>query len=203
MPSRRDAERALEAVVDFPEPEVGLEQYLTPPSVAASIAHHAALTGDLERRIVDLGTGTGMLAIAAALYEAPAVTGLEVDRGALRVAHRNARRLEVTAEWVQGDVRSLPLSLESATVLANPPWGAQHGNRKADRDFLEAAASIGAVSYTVHNAGSLSTVEGVTERLGGTVTDALETTLPIDHRFDFHTAERTDQPAEVIRIEWD
>lgn len=205
MVDRGAVARALEAVQDFPDPQAELEQYLTPPDVASHICHRAALSGDLaETTVVDLGTGTGMLALCAALYEPTRVVGLEVDRDALAVAQANERRLDppTAVEWVQGAVGSSPLSTVEATVLANPPFGAQLGNRGADRAFLAAASTIGRVSYTIHNEGSRATIEAIADEYGGTVTHAFATELAIDHRFAFHTEQRHEQAAEVFRIEW-
>ncbi|WP_049924998.1 METTL5 family protein [Halopiger goleimassiliensis] len=203
-PSRRDLARALEAVADFPDPSPDLEQYLTPAELAAHVCHHAALQGDLERRVIDLGTGTGMLAIAASLAGARRVVGVDVDREALGTARENAERVgsETRIEWVRGDVRRHPVSASGATVVANPPFGAQRGNRHADRPFLETANELGAVSYTIHNGGSQSFVESFASDAGGEVTHAFRAELPIEHRFAFHDAERETLEAEVFRIEW-
>ncbi len=57
--SRRQLARTLESVDDFADPSVELEQYLTPPELAAHLTHLASLQGDLERPVIDLGTGTG------------------------------------------------------------------------------------------------------------------------------------------------
>ncbi len=44
------------------------------------------------RRILDMGTGTGILAIAAAKTFARKVLAVDIDSGSVRVAHENARR---------------------------------------------------------------------------------------------------------------
>ncbi len=202
MGSRRDLARTLETVADFAEPRVDLEQYLTPPELAAHLLHLAGLQGDLDRPVVDLGTGTGMLAIAASLAGAEDVVGVDRDRQALARAVENATRLECPIEWIHADATRLPLAHETVTVVANPPFGAQRGNRHADRAFLETAASVAAVSYTIHNAGSQSFVESFVSDAGGRITHAFQAELPITHRFDFHDAERERLAAEVFRIEW-
>ncbi len=200
--NRRSLARSLEAVADFAEPRVDLEQYLTPPELAAHLLHLAGLHDDLERPVLDLGTGTGMLAIAATLAGAEEVVGVDRDRRALERATMNATRLECAIEWVQADATQLPLSFEGVTVVANPPFGAQRGNRHADRAFLETVASVAAVSYTIHNEGSQSFIERFAGDEGGTVTHAFQAELPIDHRFAFHDAECEPLTAEVFRIEW-
>ncbi|QLK26008.1 METTL5 family protein [Natrinema zhouii] len=211
-PSRRTLARRLESIEDFSEPSVRLEQYLTPAELAAHLCHLAGLQGDFERRVVDLGTGTGMLAIAASLAGADRVAGIDLDAGALEVARRNERAVaggggdggsrDYPIEWFRGDVSRHPFSLADATVLSNPPFGAQRGNRHADRAFLETAREIGAVSYTIHNEGSQAFVESFADDEGGSVTHAFRAEFPIPKRFEFHTAAQETLEAEVFRIEW-
>lgn len=202
--NRRDLERRLESVADFPDPDAAREQYLTPPDLASHLLHVAAMRGDLDGTVLDLGCGTGMLALGAALLAPERVVGVDVDAGALAVARENAARLSppVVPEWVRGDVASLPLRVDGATVLANPPFGAQRGRAGADRAFLRAAAETGRVSYTVHNAGSRDFVESFVADLGGEVTDAFAAELTVPRRFDFHDdAERT-LAVEVFRVRY-
>lgn len=221
MVSRRTLARRLEAVLDFEDPTIELEQYLTPPELAAHIVHLASLQGDLSETdtVVDLGTGTGMLAIGATLAgpaSAPArVIGLDVDAAALTRARENETRVaseETDAEsdtrssridWVRGDVRHRPLECSGVTVVSNPPFGTQRGNRHADRAFLETASEIASVSYTVHNEGSQAFVDSFASDAGGTVTHAFRGAFPVDHRFDFHTSVREELEVEVFRIEWE
>lgn len=219
-PTRRALARALEGLEDFEEPRADLEQYMTPADLAASIVHEAALRDDLrERTVVDLGTGTGILAIAAREHGPARVIGLDVDRSALAVARRNAGEFAAPPdasespgegpirrppiEWIRADVRQHPLQVETATVLSNPPFGAQDGRRHADRAVLEACAGIARVSYTIHNAGSEGFVEAFTADNDGTVEAAYAAELPIDRRFDFHDRDRATIPVEVYRIRWD
>ncbi|SDK16995.1 METTL5 family protein [Natronorubrum texcoconense] len=208
-PSRRTLARALEALADFSDPSAALEQYLTPPEIAAHVCHQARMQDDLSGWVVDLGTGTGMLAIGASLAGAERVVGVDVDSDALALAEANAARIDEAGrngllEWVRGDATRPPLSVgdTNVTVVSNPPFGAQRGNRHADREFLETARSIADVSYTIHNEGSQEFVESFAADEGGDVTHAFRAEFPIANRFEFHTdAERTLE-AEVFRIEW-
>ncbi|WP_459884306.1 METTL5 family protein [Halostagnicola bangensis] len=220
VPSRRTLARRLEGVADFREPSADLEQYLTPAEVAAHICHFASLQGDLaDETVVDLGTGTGMLAIGAGLCDADRVVGIDTDPDALALARRNEQSVltghsvdgvsseesmvRTPLEWVRGDVTRPPLSVTDATVLSNPPFGAQRGNRHADRDFLETTRSIAKTSYTIHNEGSQEFVESYASDAGGTVTHAFRATFSLDNRLAFHTDDSRELEAEVFRIEWD
>lgn len=206
MSDRRALAQRLGVVAGFDDPSARLEQYPTPPDVAAHVVHLADLRDDLAgRTVVDLGTGTGMLALGAALRGPARVVGVDVDGGALRTARANARRIGAMSptHWLRADVADLPLALaEPTTVLANPPFGAVDGREGADRPFLAAAASLSDVSYTIHNEGSRAFVESFAADRGGTVTDAYAADFDVDRQFDHHTSERETMDVEVYRIEW-
>ncbi|KKF39543.1 RNA methyltransferase [Halorubrum saccharovorum] len=206
MASKRSLATKLGVVAGFEDPSAALEQYPTPPDLGAHVVHLADLHGDVDgRTVLDLGTGTGMLALAAALRGPARVFGVELDRGALSTAIENERRIAASApvHWLQGDATRLPLDVpDPVTVVMNPPFGAQDGNRNADRGFLATASRVAAVSYSVHNAGSREFVEAFAADNGGDVTHAFAADFQIEAQFDHHTDAARDIDAEVYRIEW-
>jgi putative methylase len=199
-------ETQLAVVAGFENPRVSLEQYPTPPGLAAHVVHVADLNGDVEgRTVVDLGTGTGMLALGAALRGAARVVGVDVDRAALSTARENRVSVGTTTpiHWVQADATRSPIrTTERTTVVMNPPFGAQRGHEHADRAFLATAASLADVSYSIHNDGSREFVEAFAADNGGEVTHAFEATFDLERQFDFHEEERTQLRTEVYRIVW-
>jgi len=191
-------------VEGFRDPDPGLEQYPTPADLAAHVVHLADLHGDLAgRRVVDLGAGTGMLALAAATRSPERVLAVELDAGALRVARENEAGVdpETRVDWLRADATRPPVAAVD-TVVMNPPFGAQRGNEHADRAFLAAAADVAGVSYSIHNAGSREFVESFAGDRGGEVTHAFAAEFPVDAQFDFHTSDREVLDVEVFRIEW-
>ncbi len=139
-PPKRHAElvRALESVPAFAHGRPELEQVATPSEAAALLLETAQARDDLvRRRVVDLGSGTGRLAIGAALLGAH-VTALEVDPAAVALARRAASNLGVEISWKERGVEGFRESAD--TVLMNPPFGAQH--KGADRPFWDAALSL-------------------------------------------------------------
>jgi putative methylase len=206
MATKAALETQLAVVAGFENPRVGLEQYPTPPELAAHVVHVADLNGDVEgRTVVDLGSGTGMLALGAALRGPERVVGVEIDRDALEIARENRRRVgtRTLVEWVQGDAADPPLCPEgSTTVVMNPPFGAQRGSEHADRAFLKTAASIADVSYSIHNEGSREFVEAFAADEGGEVTHAFRAELTLERQFSFHTEDERTHAVEVYRIEW-
>jgi putative methylase len=200
-------ERELSAVTGFDEPRVEWEQYSTPADIAAHLVHLAGVQGDLSvhATVVDLGTGTGMLALGAALTGTAPVIGIDLDADALDTARENERRVSppVSPAWVCGDATRLPICPEeSITVLMNPPFGAQRGNAHADRAFLDITADIATVSYSIHNAGSREFIESFAGDHDGTVTHAFTVDLDVTKQFQFHTEERRTIDAEAYRIQW-
>ena len=88
---KKDLEIALEKVRPFTDPDPGLEQYPTPATIAADIVFSAYAAGDIEgMKVLDLGCGTGMFSIAAALMGAGMVVGYDISESALAVARSNA-----------------------------------------------------------------------------------------------------------------
>jgi putative methylase len=208
MATKAALEAQLAVVAGFENPKVALEQYPTPPDLAAHLVHLADLRDDIEdTTVLDLGAGTGMLALGAALRSPARVVGVELDAEALQTAADNARRVGASApiHWVRGDATRLPLCLpddQPVTVLMNPPFGAQRGNEHADRAFLESVASVADVSYSVHNEGSTEFVGAFVDDAGGDLTDAFRATFDLERQFDFHESDRQELDAEVFRIEW-
>lgn len=203
MASKRELARRLADVDGFDDPSPALEQYLTPPALAASLVHLADLRDDLDRTVLDLGAGTGMLAIGAALRSAPRVIALDRDPGAVATGRANANRIEppVGVEWLLGDAARAPVCTDDATVLSNPPFGAQAAS-EGDRPFLETAARVATVSYSIHNHDSHGFVDAFAADNGGTITDAYASEITLDRQFPFHDADRREIPVEVFRIEW-
>jgi len=92
--------------------------------------HAAASLSSL--RILDIGTGSGAIAVAVAHQLAQAsVTAIDLSPEALAVAEENARRNGVPIRFLQGDLFA-PVSGEAfELILSNPPY-----IPTADRDTL-------------------------------------------------------------------
>ena len=206
MSTKSQLTQQLGVVAGFDDPRVDLEQYRTPPELASYLVHVADLQGDIEgRTVLDLGCGTGMLALAAALRGPDRVVGVDIDRDPLLTARENRRRVASTSSvsWVQADATALPLSApDGTTVVMNPPFGAQDGNEHADRSFLETTAEVAEVSYSIHNAGSAEFVESFASDRGGEVTHAYSAEFDLPATYDHHTQDRRTIEVELFRIDW-
>lgn len=74
--------------------------------------------------VLDVGTGSGVLALAALMLGVPRATGLDIDADALKVAEENARLNDLSdrMQFVWGGPDAIPgaFSLVLANVLAAP-----------------------------------------------------------------------------------
>ena len=206
MATKRELEGQLAVVAGFDDPQAALEQYPTPPALAAHVIHLADLHDDIEgRTVLDLGAGTGMFTLGAALRGPARVIAVELDAGPLATATENRRRVgtRTPIHWLQADATRLPLSIpEPVTVVMNPPFGAQDGQAGADRGFLSTVADVASVSYSVHNDGSKEFIEAFADDNGGEVTHAFSAAFAVDKQFEHHDEERSEIDTEVYRIEW-
>jgi putative methylase len=207
MATKRELVQQLGVVAGFENPRAPLEQYRTPPELAGHLVHLADLRSDIEdQTVLDLGCGTGMLALGAALRSPERVVGVDIDPAPLSTARVNERRIAsaTPVAWVRADATAAPLNPSPAktTVLMNPPFGAQASNEHADRAFLQTAAKRASVSYSIHNEGSESFVESFADDNDGHVTESYQTEFDLPRQFEFHDAETRTITAEVYRIEW-
>lgn len=185
----------LERLEGFAAPDPRLEQYSTPAPIASQILYSALLRGDLEGTVCDLGSGTGILAIGAALLGARAV-GVELDPSAIRIAKENARRVGADPQFVRGDVATIALK-NISTVVMNPPFGAQKGSF-GDRAFIRKAVEIADVIYSIHNAGSEGFIRRFVEPCK--VEEVQKIAFPLKRSFKFHTRDLQVLEVELYRI---
>lgn len=186
----------LESLEGFAKPQIGLEQYVTPPSLAAEIVVNAHLMDDLDT-VVDLGCGTGILAIASSLFGARAI-GFDVDMGALKRAKKNARSVEAYVEWVVSRIEDVSLK-KRVTAVMNPPFGIQR--RYADRPFIAKAMAISKVIYSVHSAGSENFISSQCESRGFGITHLWRYQIPLRRSYRFHEKDFKYIPVEVFRLQ--
>ncbi len=133
---RSELVRLLQRVPEFPDPRADLEQVSTPAEAAATLLATADRWDGLAgRSVLDLGCGTGRLAIGAAALGAAPVAGVEADASAVAVARLAARRAGFDVTFRLGRVG--PAGPRAEVVVMNPPFGAQRAH--ADRPFWEAA----------------------------------------------------------------
>lgn len=180
----------------FTNPRMDLEQYATPSELAASLLHHAAMLGDLEdKRVADLGCGTGVLGIGSALLGAGHVAFLDIDADALAVLEQNLSDYDFPYETIHGPLRAV----EADTVVMNPPFGTKR--RHADKQFLLAAMQSAPVIYSVHLVGSEDFIDSLCADRGYTRTHSWQFCFPIPKSMPGHTKKRAHVDVVAVRLE--
>jgi putative methylase len=206
-----DLELLLSQIQQHPSPTASLEQYTIPVDVAATMLYMAAYTyGDIvDKTVVDMGCGTGRLALGAAFLGAKCVVGIDIDKTAVKLAFESSVKLKLKSrvQWINADINAIHGHFD--TVLQNPPFGVQR--RKADTKFLEKALEIGKRVYSLHkslckdkslikkvkasSSGFVATapspfIENFVEDAGGRMIAAYSMVMAIPHMFQFHTKKR-------------
>ncbi|HVP92586.1 MAG TPA: METTL5 family protein [Acidobacteriota bacterium] len=217
-----DLEMFLSQIQSHPSPRPSLEQYTIPTDVAATMLYIAAYVNNdvVGKRIVDLGCGTGRLALGAAFLGAKQVIGVDIDKNAVKLAFENSVKtgLKERVQWIAGDIDAIRGDFD--TVLQNPPFGVQ--KRGADRKFLEKALKIAKVIYSLHKhpeahrnfvkepkarkAGTIqvapsSFLKRFIEKRGGRIRAVYAMIMTIPYMFSFHEKRKHEFVVDLFVID--
>ena len=178
-------------------PRLRLEQYPVSPEVASELLYMAGFEHrDLSRRVVDLGTGTGRLAIGAALLGSGQVLGIDIDKRAIELARENASNADVNVEWVVGDVESVRGEFD--VVIMNPPYGTQSPHE--DARFLLRAFKLAPVTYSIHKSSTRDFLVKLVIENGRRVDQVRSMEMQIPHLFSFHRKKWSAVEVDLYRI---
>jgi putative methylase len=217
-----DLEMLLARIEPHPSPRPSLEQYTIPADVAATMLYVAAYTYNdiVDKTVLDLGCGTGRLALGAAFLGSKQVVGVDIDKTAIRMTFENSvkTKLKNKVQCIAADIEAVHGRFD--TVLQNPPFGVQ--KRKADRKFLEKALEVGNNIYSLHkgldkdkslikklkSSGSnlmpvppLPFLRRLIEGHGGKIKAVYAMLMTIPHIFHFHTKRKHQFAAYLYVIE--
>lgn len=196
---QRALEIKLERVPAAPRPGPDLEQYRTPPKIAADVLYRALALGDIQgRAVVDLGCGTGMFLVGAGLLGASRLAGVDADPGSIETARRVLADFELDAELATGDVATLAGRFDTAVM--NPPFGAQKAQRHADTIFVQHALRLAPVAYSLHLQKTEAHLVRLARSLGADFDRLAEYDFPLRAQFEFHTRERVDVEVALYRF---
>jgi putative methylase len=211
----------LSKIAPQPSPQAHLEQYTISESIAATMLYIAAYANNdiVGKAVLDLGCGTGRLALGASYLGAKEVLGVDIGKLAIKTAFQNSKKasLNENVQWVIGDITSIVGRFD--TVLQNPPFGVQ--TREADRAFLAKALEVGNSVYSLHNhpqtdkqlIKQLKTsheflkvsgspfLERFVAQHGGVVKAVYAMLMTIPHMFDFHRKLKHDFVIDLYVIE--
>jgi len=186
--TRKNLEITLEKLDVHPSPKPSLEQYPIDARSAANILFFAGFTNNdiYNKAVLDLGCGTGRLAIGASILGAKKVVGVDIDPIALEIAQVNAEKVGcINVEWIEQDISQC--SEKADVILQNPPFGVQ--NRGSDIKFLRKAIELGDIIYSLHKSGEKNRrfLKKNIHELGGKIDCLIEMEITIPHQFKFHT----------------
>jgi putative methylase len=217
-----DLERLLSQVEQHPTPRSSIEQYTIPTDAAAIMLQIAAQVNDdvIHKTVLDLGCGTGRLALGAAFLGAKHVVGVDIDKAAVKKASENSTKIGLggKAQWICADIKAIRGRFD--TVLQNPPYGVQ--TRGADRTFLEKALETGRSVYSLHkslqkNTAFVERLKTSSERLlsvdpspflkefiesqGGRIRAVYALVMTVPHMFSFHTKRKHEFVVDLYVLE--
>ena len=192
---KKDLEIALERVRPFTDPDPALEQYPTPATIVADILFSAYSAGDIQgMKVMDLGCGTGIFSIGAALLGAGMVVGYDISESALEIARENASGFGLDIDFKESRIEDVNEGAD--TVIMNPPFGSQR--KGADRPFLEKAMDSAERIYSIHMANTLDFIREYAETHGRALASYKIYKYVIPHTFSFHT--KTKQTVEIAAV---
>lgn len=197
-PTKKRLEIILDKLEAHPRPKVGLEQYTIPGYLAAHILHVAdRIFNDIKgRTVVDLGAGTGRLAIGAKILGAGECIGVDIDPMAIEAARRNSDHAGVKCQWLVGDIHTLKGRAD--TVVMNPPFGTRTPH--VDMQFLKHAISISSVTYSLHKTSTRKFVLEWLKSEGLAARVLYQARFQLPHTFRFHKKKRASVEVDFIRV---
>lgn len=202
---RKDLEIFLTNVEGIPEPKLHLEQYPTSARVAANMLWNAGVDHDdiYEKNVLDLGCGSGTLAIGAAYLGARKAIGIDIDLEVLQIAKKNCEKLDQTeqCDWVCINVEDCNLK-GIDTIIMNPPFGMRKESVSRDRNFIEAALTITDTIYTIipYADKTREFFKEHLEEFGAEIDQIIQMDFEIKKQFEFHKKELHKTFVDLYRI---
>lgn len=202
---RNKLEEYLQDVETFPSPKISLEQYITPPHIAACMLHVAQTSFDdlNEKLVADLGCGSGMLSIGSLLLGSSFCVGFDIDEDVLNTYKSNMDEFEFTThDTVLCDVSSNVMDKfqkKFDTVLLNPPFGTH--NKGIDMIFLKTAINLSNNAvYSLHKTSTRAHILSKIEswKIKGSVIAELRYDLPQSYKF--HKKKSVDIAVDLYRF---
>ncbi|MFR1957487.1 MAG: METTL5 family protein [Methanobrevibacter smithii] len=195
---KKHLEMAIQKVPKHPNPKVDLEQYSTPATIAADLLWNAYSLGDIaDKKVMDLGCGTGIFAIASKLLGAASAIGVDIDKDSTDLASSYCGDVD----FICRDICDLENDFDVDTIFQNPPFGSQKNAKKgADLKFISKAIELSPkVLYSFHMASTEEFLISYFEKNDLEITHIFRYNFPIPKIYEFHTRESANVEVIVIR----
>ena len=194
---QKQLEIQLQKAQPYVKPTAKFEQYSTPAEIASDMLWTAFMDGDIQdKKVADLGCGTGVLGIGASILGAKEVYGVDIDARAIEVAIQNAVKLKANVHFEVMKVSDFHEPVD--TVIQNPPFGAQ--TRHADIPFLMTGVNVAGVMYSLHLQDTEEFVRKRAEVLGCSAETLKRYIFVIPHTYEFHTKEKVSFDVTLFRF---
>lgn len=195
---KKHLEMAIQKVPKHPNPKVDLEQYSTPATIAADLLWNAYSLGDIaDKKVMDLGCGTGIFAIASKLLGAASAIGVDIDKDSTDLASSYCGDVD----FICSDICDLENDFDVDTIFQNPPFGSQKNAKKgADLKFISKTIELSPkVLYSFHMASTEEFLISYFEKNDLEITHIFRYNFPIPKIYEFHTMESANVEVIVIR----
>ena len=196
---QKKLEMLLQKVPGFKDPSPTLEQYITPANIAADIIFTAYSFGDIaNKKVIDLGCGTGIFSVGASLAGAKKVIAVDADKNAVSIAKNYAQKNKLDIEFLVQNVDDVKNKCD--TIIMNPPFGAQKSNEKADRKFIEKGFKTSSIIYSLHLSKTIPFINKMVKALNGEINYSKDYLFPIKHTYEFHEKKVVNYNVALLRI---
>ena len=196
---QKELEIILQRVPNYERPNPFIEQYMTPANIVADIIYTAFQFGDIQdKKVIDLGCGTGIFSFGTKLANAKQVVGIDIDEDAIKIAKDFAEKENQDIEYIVKDAKDVDIKCD--TIIMNPPFGAQKSNRWADRRFIEKGFEIAKVIYSMHLTKTIDFIEKMVSSLNGEVDYYKKYEFTIKHTYSFHNKKAQKFDVTLLRI---
>lgn len=200
----------LESLDVFSSPKLHLEQYHTPPGVAANMLHAINLDKGLsDKTVLDLGCGCGILGLGCVNCGAAKVLGVDLDNAALLIAEQNREDVGLASDnihFLEFDVLKLrkedvPVHFRQVDIcVSNPPFGTRTKN--LDFYFVRKGLEFSDVMYSIHKSSTREFFLKKAKDMDVSVNFLFENLdFPIAQTYSFHKSKERCIKIDIVRFE--
>lgn len=206
---KKGLESDLQSLEVFSCPKLSLEQYHTPPSIAAEVLHAIDLdVGLSDKTVLDLGCGCGILGLGCVRCGSAKVLGIDVDEAALKIARENRDDVGLTSEhmrFLQYDVldlkkENLPTDFQQVDVcVTNPPFGTR--TKCIDFWFVKKGLEFSDVIYSIHKSSTRDFLKKNAAEMNVSIHFVFESmSFPLAQTYHFHKYLEKNIEVDVVKF---
>ncbi|KAI8065226.1 S-adenosyl-L-methionine-dependent methyltransferase [Gongronella butleri] len=202
----KELESILQDCDVFASPKIQFEQYPTSAHLAARMLYTAdTVYDDIEDRAIgDLGSGCGILSIAANILGAGYNVGFDIDADAVAIAQENCDQFEVDVDFVLTDLSADACALDRFkgkldTIVMNPPFGTK--NKGVDMVLLKKAVeTANRAVYSLHKTSTRDHILKKAKEWGVDCEVIAEMKFDVPQMYKFHKKKSVDIAVDFLRF---